>query len=386
MSLLEALHARLARRHADGLHRQRRIAEGPAGVERVIDGEALLTFCSNDYLGLADHPAVARAFHLGIERWGAGSGAAHLIDGHTRAHHALEEELADWTGQPRALLFSTGYMANIGVLTALAGEACILFEDRLNHASLLDGALLSRRRLVRYDHADPDDLARRLTQSTQPLRLVATDGVFSMDGDIAPLPTLAQICQTHGAGLIVDDAHALGVIGREGAGSLAACGVASDPLIAQVGTLGKALGTFGAFVAGHETLIETVLQFARSYLFTTAPPAALAEATRAAVRLARAEGWRRDHLANLITRFRRGAESLGLELLPSTTPIQPLVLGSAERAVQCADQLRRAGLLVPALRPPTVPDGSARLRITFSARHSEAHVDRLLEALAEVVP
>jgi 8-amino-7-oxononanoate synthase len=375
----------LDQRKAQQLYRARRTSGSPQGPEMSIDGESLLSFCSNDYLGLANHPAVVGALKEGADRWGAGSGAAHLVNGHSAAHHALEEELADFTGYPRALMFSTGYMANLGVLGALLGHSDRVFEDRYNHASLLDAARYSGARLVRYAHADAGDLRRRLSASGHSERLIATDGVFSMDGDIAPLAELAECAGEARAWCLVDDAHGIGVLGANGRGSLEHCGLqgAAKPIL--MGTLGKAFGTFGAFVAGSEELIETLIQQARTYIYTTATPAALAEATRASLRLVREETWRREKLRTLIARFRRGAADLGLTLMASETPIQPLLVGEPGPALQFSERLRQRGILVPAMRPPTVPEGTARLRITFSAAHEEQQVDRLLSTLEEVV-
>jgi len=316
-------------------------------------------------------------------RWGAGSGAAHLVTGHTTEHHSLEEELAAFTGFERALLFSTGYMANLGLLGALAGRGDLVAEDRLNHASLIDAARLSGARARRYAHADPAAAARRLGEAAA-RKFIVTDGVFSMDGDAAPLAELARVAAESGAGLLVDDAHGLGVAGADGRGSLAAAGLPVTAVTAMVGTLGKAFGTFGAFVAGSEEVVETLVQRARSYIYTTAPPPAVAAATRAALRLAREEPWRRTHVLSLARRFRAGARGLGLRLTPSASPIQPLLAGEAQAALAAADALFEAGIWVTPIRPPTVPAGSARLRITFSAAHREADVDRLLDALAGV--
>jgi 8-amino-7-oxononanoate synthase len=370
-----------ARRAAD-LYRSRRIVESPQQPEMRVDGQPMLTFCSNDYLGLANHPEVVKALRKGAERYGAGSGAAHLINGHSRAHHLLEEELAEFTGRPRALLFATGYMANLGVISALLGRGDSLFEDRLNHASLVDAGVLSRARLKRYRHADVSSLERQLTGVVTGRRLIATDGVFSMDGDIAPLPLLARLAQQQDAWLMVDDAHGLGVLGDEGRGSLDHHGLDADQVAVLMGTLGKAFGTFGAFVAGSEALIETLIQQARSYVYTTAPPAALAEATRMSLRIARDESWRREHLQQLVMRFRAGAQQRGLPLLDSSTPIQPILAGSAGRALAWSRRLQARGILVTAIRPPTVPEGSARLRITLSASHTEQQLERLLDALS----
>jgi len=342
----------------------------------------MLAFCSNDYLGLANHPQVLDALRRGAERYGVGSGAAHLISGHSVAHQALEEELAAFTGRPRALLFSTGYMANLGVVSALVGRADRVFEDRLNHASLVDAGLLSRARLLRYPHRDLSALEQQLGASGNGRRLILTDGVFSMDGDLAPLPQLAALASRRGAWLMLDDAHGLGVLGPSGAGTLEHFGLGSDQVPILMGTLGKAFGTFGAFVAGSEELIETLIQQARTYIFTTAPPPAVAEATRASLALAYREDWRRARLRELVERFRAAAVELGLPVADSITPIQPLILGSAERALLWSRQLEQQGILVPAIRPPTVPEGSARLRITFSAAHTERQLERLLDVLS----
>lgn len=371
----------LQRRRDAALYRARRVVSGPQGPEPVVDGRRMLAFCSNDYLGLATDPRVTAALVRGAGTYGVGSGAAHLVTGHSAAHHALEDELAEFTGRPRALLFSTGYMANLGVIGALVGRGDSVCEDRLNHASLIDGGLLSGARFHRYVHADAVSLESRLTVGHGE-QLVATDGVFSMDGDLAPLPRLAALCRRYGARLMVDDAHGLGVLGPEGRGSLAHFGLGLDDVPVLVGTLGKALGTFGAFVAGSDDLVETLIQNARPYIYTTAPPPAVAEATRESLRIAAAEEWRRERLVSLVRRFRAGASQLGLPLMDSPTPIQPVVAGEAAQAVAWSAALERLGILVTAIRPPTVPEGSARLRITFSALHEEGHVDRLLDALA----
>ncbi|MDE2088386.1 MAG: 8-amino-7-oxononanoate synthase [Gammaproteobacteria bacterium] len=383
---MSTLAAELAQRKAQYLYRQRRVLSSAQGPEVICDGRRCLSFCSNDYLGLANHPEVVRALQQGAADYGAGSGAAHLVSGHSAVHHALEEALAEFTGRPRALLFSTGYMANLGVVPALAHRGDRVFEDRLNHASLLDAGLLSGARLIRYPHADSEALEQRLARNTRGRALIASDGVFSMDGDLAPVPALAQVARRHGAWLLIDDAHGLGVIGPGGRGTLEHYGLAPDDTTLLVGTLGKAFGTFGAFVAGTDDLIETLIQCARTYIYTTAPPPAVARATLTSLSIAQAESWRREHLRTLIARFRAGAAQLGLPLMDSATPIQPLIVGEAGRALALSEALRARGILISAIRPPTVPQGRARLRITFSAAHGEAHVDRLLEALEESFP
>ena len=377
------LETALARRRAQGLYRSRRVTEGPQGPEVVIDGRRMLVFCANDYLGLAADPRLAEAMKRGVAKYGVGSGAAHLICGHSRAHHDLEEELAEFTGRERALLFSTGYMANLGVISGLLGRSDGVFEDRLNHASLIDGGLLARARLRRYAHADCAALAAQLAD-TSGNTLVATDGVFSMDGDVAPLAGLATVCRAADAWLMVDDAHGLGVLGAQGQGSVAAAGLGQAEVPVLMGTLGKAFGTAGAFVAGSAVLIESLIQFARTYVYTTAMPPAVAEATRASLRIAAAEEWRRERLQGLIQRFRHGVRRIGLPLAESSTPIQPILLGATGRAHRWSQALQRAGILAAAIRPPTVPEGSARLRITLTAAHSVAQVEALLSVLSEI--
>ncbi len=379
------LQSRLAERRAAHLYRQRPLLDSPQGPEVVVDGQPLLAFCSNDYLGLANHPEVIRALQRGAEQWGVGGGASHLVIGHSGPHHALEEALAEFTGRPRALLFSTGYMANLAAVTALVGQGDTVLEDRLNHASLLDAGLLSGARFSRYLHNDAASLASRLEKATGST-LVVTDGVFSMDGDLADLPDLCAAAKARGAWVMVDDAHGFGPLGANGGGIVEQFGLGLDDVQVLVGTLGKAFGTAGAFVAGSEELIETLIQFARPYIYTTSQPPAVACATLKSLELLRSEGWRREHLARLIARFREGAEAIGLTLMDSPTPIQPILIGDSERAMKLSVLLKGRGILVGAIRPPTVPAGSARLRVTLSAAHSEAQLERLLEALAACWP
>jgi 8-amino-7-oxononanoate synthase len=382
---MKDLAAELAAREAAGLYRHRRVIDSPQGPTLRCEGRELLSFCSNDYLGLANHPELIAALKHGADEYGVGSGAAHLVNGHSHAHHALEEELAAFTNRPRALLFSTGYMANLGVAGALLGRGDGAFEDRLNHASLLDAGLLSGARLVRYAHADPMALEKKLQASKSEEKLVLTDGVFSMDGDIAPLPALAEAALPNSAWFMVDDAHGLGVLGHSGGGSLQHFGLGIDDVPILMGTLGKAIGTFGAFVAGSEALIETLINKARPYIYTTAMPPAVAEASRTSLRLVQSDSWRREKLHTLIARFREGAAQLGLKLMDSVTPIQPLLVGDPHETVRISEALQERGILIGAIRPPTVPEGTARLRITLSAAHSEEQVDRLLGALDEVM-
>ncbi len=365
-------------------YRSRLVVEGPQGVTVSIANKAHLNFCSNDYLGLAAHPDLITALQRGADQYGVGSGASHLINGHSSAHHALEEELAEFVQRPRALLFSTGYMANLGVMTALLEKGDHVFEDRLNHASLLDGGLLSQARLQRYAHNDAQALHGKLAASQAHTKLVASDGVFSMDGDIAAVSQLAQVCHQHAAWLMIDDAHGFGVLGKSGRGTLEAQQLTPDDVPILMGTLGKAIGTFGAFIAGSEELIETLIQRARSYIYTTAMPAAIAEATRVSLRLLTTEAWRREKLQQNIQRFRQLASSAGLPLMDSQTAIQPVMLGEVGRTVAASVQLRQRGILISAIRPPTVPEGTARLRITLSSLHESAHIDRLIDELQHV--
>ena len=377
--LLTRLAERTVAREQEQLTRRLRTIDRVDGPWLWTGGKRLLSFCSNDYLGLSQHPELVAALR---EAASVGSGSAHLICGHRAEHAALEEALAEWTGRERALLFSTGYMANLGTLQALLREGDLCVQDKLNHACLLDGASLSGATLARYVHADVGSAARQLTSRGDMPAMLATDGVFSMDGDVAPLHELAALCATQNATLMVDDAHGLGVLGTDGAGSVAAAGLSQQQVPVLMATLGKALGCYGAFVAGSAAMIDGLLQTARPYIYTTATPPALAAATLAAVHVARRESWRRDRLDVLIGRFRAGAAQLGLPLLPSTSAIQPLLLGEASTALEAAQVLEEHGFLVTAIRPPTVPQGKARLRITFSAAHEDEHVDRLLDALA----
>lgn len=348
----------------------------------IVDGRRLVDFSSNDYLGLAAHPALAAAMSECAARCGAGSGASHLISGHGREHAALEEELAAFTGRPRALLFSTGYMANLGVVTALAerGESVLL--DRLSHASLIDAGLLSGARFRRYPHCDAAAAHRLLAESTPQTTVLATDGVFSMDGDIAPLTALSEAARAHGAWLVVDDAHGLGVLGANGRGALEVAGLDCEEVPVLVGTLGKAFGSFGAFVAGSEDLIELLIQRTRPYIYTTALPQPVAAAARTALRIAREETWRRERVSALTARFRATARQAGVPLADSVTPIQPIPLGSAQAALAAQQALREAGFWVVAIRSPTVPAGAERLRITLTAGHQESQVDALVEAVS----
>ena len=386
--LLASLAAGLDERSAAGRARRRPLvdARSHGSTRVVVDGAERISFCSNDYLGLSDHPAVAEACIAAVRRWGVGSGASHLVSGHSAEHHALEQELAALTGRPRAVLFSTGYMANLAVVRALAGRGDLVLEDRLNHASLIDAGLASGARFRRYPHADVAAVEARLSASAAaPRKLVVTDGVFSMDGDVAPLAALSSACSKHRAVLHVDDAHGFGVLGPQGFGSVEAAGLDFDAVPSLMCTFGKALGTFGAFVAGPETLVESLAQTAREHVYTTAVPPALAAATRAALEVARDEPWRRERVLRLAADFRAGAEALGLRLAASSTPIQPVIVGDERAALAASAALGDAGFFVPAIRPPTVPTGSSRLRFTFSAAHSDGDLERLLAAISMLV-
>ncbi len=380
--LQSRLAAGLAARTRLGLRRELR-PRGPDSVPRVdVNGRRLINFAANDYLGLASHPRVNEALAGGAKRWGAGAGASHLLSGHTRAHAAFEKTLADFLECERALLFSTGYMANLGVIGALAGRGDSVIEDRLSHASLLDAAVLSRARLLRYAHADIE-AARNCLGRAAGRRLLATDAVFSMDGDIAPLANLVQLTRETDAVLVVDDAHGFGVLGNSGRGTLEHLGIGSAEVPARVVTFGKALGVFGAAVVGSRNLIETLVNHARTYVYTTAFPPALAVALGAALAVLRAEDWRREKLREHIARFRDRARTRGLPLADSSTPIQPVLLGQVDIAVAMARLLETQGYYVPAIRPPTVPEGSARLRISLSAAHETAQIEGLVCALAQ---
>ena len=382
------LRVRLAQRAAQHLQRRRRTvtASESGGPGVVVDGQRLVNFCGNDYLGLKSHPALAEALAGCAARAGTGSGASHLVTGHGVEHERLEADLAQFTGRARALLFSTGYMANLAAVTCLAGRDSRVVMDRLCHASLIDAARLSGARLKRFAHADAGAAALAL-QRTAPgtADLLVTDGVFSMDGDLAPLPQLAGVATAADACLIVDDAHGLGVMGATGRGSLEHFNLDERAVPVLVGTLGKAFGCFGAFIAAEEDYIEWLLQTARSYLYTTALPPSVAAAARAALAVSVAEGWRRDRVLGLAERLRRGAAQAGVPLLPSLSPIQPVPLGDSARALAVREELFAAGFWVAAIRPPTVPKGSARLRVTLSAAHSEQQVDALVEALARAL-
>ncbi len=384
MSMEQHLNARLAERRSGHLYRSRRVMESPQSAVVRVDGREYISFCSNDYLALANHPKVIEAFRDAATHYGVGSGASHLVNGHSREHHLLEEELADFCRRERTLLFSTGYMANMGTINALLGRKDEIFEDRLNHASLLDGGLLCGAKFTRYRHNDLKDLEDKLAKSEAEKKLVAVDGVFSMDGDFAELSQLVELTKKHDAWLMVDDAHGFGCLGKTGGGTLEHFQLDQNDVPVLVGTLGKAFGTFGAFVAGSETLVESLVQFARTYVYTTALPPAVAAATRTSLRLLREENWRREKLRELIEYFRNGCSELGLTLMDSTSPIQPIVIGDEAQVLKIAAALNEKGFLVTPIRPPTVPAGTSRLRITLSADHDQVQLDHLLDALSDV--
>ena len=377
----DELETGLAQLAADGLLRRRRTLDTPCGPDALVDGRRVVAFCSNDYLGLANHPAIVAASQEGAARWGVGSGASHVVSGHLRPHEELEERLAAFVGRERALYFTTGYMANLAIVPTLVERNDAIFADRLNHASLIDAALLTRAEHVRFPHGDLDALAGRLEQSRVRRKLILTDAVFSMDGDLAPLPELFALAERFDAWLVVDDAHGFGVLGPGGQGSIAHFELPASPRLILMGTLGKAAGVSGAFVAGDSRVIEWLVQRARPYIFTTASSPLLAAALLASLDLIAAGEERRAHLRHLIARLRSGLNGLPWRLLPSQTAIQPLLIGGNDATVRLAERLFARGLWVPAIRPPTVPAGTARLRISLSAAHSEAQIDALIAAL-----
>ncbi|MEM9529823.1 MAG: 8-amino-7-oxononanoate synthase [Pseudomonadota bacterium] len=348
--------------------------------ERSPRDRRLLDFASNDYLNLARDPRVAEALGQAAADLGTGAGAAQLLGGYQDAHRSLERQLADFVQRPAAALFSTGYMANLGLVGALTGRGDAVVQDKRNHASLLDGARLSGAQLRRYRHHDLAALERQLTRPAR-RRLVLVESIYSMDGDLAPLPDIAAIAARHGALLCVDEAHALGVCGPQGAGALTAFGLGADEAPVLVGTFGKSLGTFGAFVAGPQAVIDAVVNHARSQIYTTAPPPALAAATSCALTLSREESWRRERLTQNIASFHAKLRSAGLPVPSSSTPIQPMIVGDSETAVHLSRQLGALHIHAPAVRPPTVREGQARLRITLNAGHDDAAIERLVEGL-----
>ncbi|CCK75470.1 MAG: 8-amino-7-oxononanoate synthase [Oleispira antarctica] len=384
MSWQQRIQQAIQQRKEDNLWRQRINVASPQGARIILEGQSLLNFSSNDYLGLAQQ---SESLMVAAKTWGMGSGASHLVCGHSQAHQQLEQALAHSVGYPRALLFANGYMANLAVLQTLLNRQDHLYQDKLNHASLIDGGLISSCKMRRYRHNDSTHLAYFLEQEKMlsSLSLVATDAVFSMDGDQANLSELADICQQHEALLMVDDAHGFGVLGNgEYTGSIAEQNLSSKQVPIYMGTLGKGLGGYGAFVAGSEDLIEYLIQFARPYIYTTALPAALASAMQDNLAIVMS-GERQKVLASNITYFRQQARYLELNIMPSSTAIQPLLIGDDAKAVAISQQLKPLGILVTAIRPPTVAKGSARLRITLTASHTEQDIDHLLTALVTLL-
>lgn len=379
----DRLSAELTELDAQCLRRVRRVLDGPQGVRVTLDGKPYLSFASNDYLGLANHPALIEAARQATE-FGVGAGAAHLLTGHHRLHHTLEAELAEFVGLPAALLFSTGYMASLGVVPALLDRHGEVFEDKLNHASLVDAAVLSRAKLTRYPHADMAVLEQRLASSTAKVKLIASDTVFSMDGDLAPLADLLTLARRHDAWLYLDDAHGFGVLGERGEGALALLSDKQDARLIYLATLGKAAGVAGAFVGGSADLVEWLVNRARTYIFTTAQPPLLAAAVSASLKTIAADTWRRAHLQALMVRLKSALADLPWPLMASDTPIQPILVGGNADALRLADGLRERGILLPAIRPPTVPQGQARLRISLSASHRLEDADQLSAALHEL--
>ena len=389
-SWIDEFPARIAELDRAHLRRKRRVVVPEGGARLQVDGQSMLAFCSNDYLGLAGHPELIEAACAGARAFGVGSGASPLVSGHSAANAALEEELARFTQLPRAMYFYAGYATNIGIIPPLVGEGDALFSDALNHACLIDGARLSRAHIHRFAHGDLAALEVALAQSPARRKLVISDAVFSMDGDIADIPALLALCERHDALLLLDDAHGFGVLGPQGRGSLAHFGLTganASRRVLYMATLGKAAGVAGAFVAGDDALVEWLLQKTRSYIFATAAPPLLASALRASLALIETEQWRRDHLNRLVARLREGLASVlqgtSWTLGDSTTAIQPLLIGPNDEALAVMEGLRERGIWVPAIRPPTVAEGTARLRIALSAAHSEADVDCLIQALAE---
>lgn len=381
----EDIPSRLGTLEQRSMYRRRRVVDSPQGRELVVDGRRLLNFCSNDYLGLANDERIREAFKRGVDRWGVGAGASHLICGHTAAHHELEDALAEMTGRPRALFFSSGYAANLGVINALVGSRDFVFEDRLNHASLLDGGWISRARFEYYNHACPDDLDAKLAVADGGRRLIVSDGVFSMDGDTCPLDELVRVAASHEAWLMIDDAHGFGVLGNRGVGTVDPEEFNTRQVPVLMGTLGKAFGTSGAFVAGEESLIEYLIQRARNYIYTTALPAAVAAATLKSLEIVMDENWRREKLVELVNRFRDGVGEMGIDVMPSKTAIQPVMVGDPATALAASQALEERGCLVTAIRPPTVPQGTSRLRVTLTAAHTVDDVNRLVTAIGDVL-
>ncbi|VUD51618.1 8-amino-7-oxononanoate synthase [Thalassocella blandensis] len=385
MTFEEQLQAALEARRNENLYRKRLVVGSAQGVRVIRNEKEYLSFCSNDYLALSNEPRIINAMQNAAEQFGVGSGASHLVCGHSEEHHFLEDELAQFTGRPRALLFSSGYMANVGVISALLGRGDAVLQDKLNHASLIDGALQSGAEFLRYRHNDMQHLREKLQNCKARRKLIVVDGVFSMDGDEAQLKDICALAKAHDAWVMVDDAHGFGVHGEHGSGTVNKLGLGLDDVQIVVGTLGKAFGTYGAFVAGSETLIESLIQFARTYIYTTALPPAVAAATSASLNIVMEEEHRREQLRTLITHFRNKCAAYSIPLMPSSSPIQPIVIGDEAEALEISQRLEAKGIWLTAIRPPTVPKGTSRLRVTFSAAHSLADVNVLVEAICEAM-
>lgn len=373
----------LLERKKKALYRNLKTLESPQQARVTIEGRELLSFSSNDYLGLANHPQIISAFKKAADQYGVGSGSSHLVSGHFKEHSMLEKELAEFTGRDRAILFSNGYMANLGVITALVDKGDVVFQDRLNHASLIDAGLLCKARMVRYRHNDMESLGKKVQPESHNNTMIVSDSVFSMDGDVAPIRELAAIAQEHASWLMIDDAHGFGVLGDTGAGLVEAENLTQEEIPLLMATFGKAMGTAGAFVAGPNDIIEYIAQTARTWMYTTAMPPALAAATRESLKIIQRETWRRNKLKAVIDLFKRESEKIGLVLLPSNTAIQPLIVGDSQVALELAKKLLDKGILVVAIRPPTVPVNTARLRITLSAHHQEEDIFQLIRVLSE---
>ena len=375
---MKNLAGELEKLNKENLYRSRRLLSSAQQIEPVINGQKVLSFCSNDYLGLANHPKVVERFISTVKQFGVGAGASHLITGHHKCHSDLEEELAKFFGCEKVLLFSAGYMANLGVVSSLANRNSIIFADKLNHASLNDAAIQSQAKLKRYSHRDTEELEKLISNYETSNKLILSDGVFSMDGTIAPIKEVQAIAKSYDATLIIDDAHGIGIIGSKGKGC-------TEDLLQKnnvlVGTLGKAFGTFGAFVAAKQEIIEWLIQRAHSYIYTTALPPAIAEATRASLEIIKEENWRRENLSELITYFKTSCKQVGIKTTNSTTAIQPIIIGNKENTLKVSEQLLKNDILVPAIRPPTVPKNTSRLRISLCATHTNSHLDQLVDSL-----
>lgn len=381
---INELFPRLKLRRQEGLYRNRNIVDSPQGSRIFHSGKSYLNFASNDYLGLANHPTAVKAFQVAAKKYGVGAGASHLLFGHQRPHQILEQAIAQFTNRDRALVFSSGYMANLGIFNALIGKDDLVIQDKYNHASLIDGALASKGKLIRYKHNSIEHAEKILNKNHNSRKVLAVDGVFSMDGDIAPLDKLSTLCDLHNTVLMVDDAHALGVIGKTGKGSSELFNLDQQHLPILMGTLGKSFGVSGAFVAGSDDLIEYLIQYARTYIYTTALPPASAAAAYSSLNIFYDEPNRLEHLNQLINYFKNFFPDLNFKFLPSNTPIQPMIIGDSQKALKISKMLFQKGIIAPAIRPPTVPYGGARLRITLTASHTFSDIDELIMALQEI--